>query len=108
MNDRTLAQIARNIIAGFMLTLGIIPNEGEDDIETRDYGPHRVYIQMAQVPSELAGSMDPAETLEQLAAYLEHHNARPGSIRFEPYNVQAYVCPCGCGTYLYVSISHTA
>ena len=26
MNDRTLAQIARNIIAGFMLTLGIIPN----------------------------------------------------------------------------------
>ena len=36
MNDRTLAQIARNIIAGFMLTLGIIPNEGEDDIETRE------------------------------------------------------------------------
>lgn len=108
MNDRTLAQIARNIIAGFMLTLGIIPNEGEDDIETRDYGPHRVYTQMARVPDSVADTIDPAEALDKLVSYLEHHNARPGSIRFEPYNVQAYVCPCGCGTYLYVAVSHTA
>ncbi|MEY8262447.1 hypothetical protein AALA80_19220 [Oscillospiraceae bacterium 50-60] len=41
-------------------------------------------------------------------SYLEHHNALPGAERFEPYNVQAYMCPCGCGTFLYVSISHTA
>ena len=105
---KRLNQVAHNILVGFLLSLGIFPNDGEDITEVRDYGPHRVYIQMAQVPSELAGRMDPAETLEQLAAYLEHHNARPGSIRFEPYNVQAYVCPCGCGTYLYVAVSHTA
>ena len=74
----------------------------------RDYGPHRVFTQMVQVPPELTGSIDPAETLDQLAAYLEHQRSRPGAVRFEPYNVQAYVCPCGCGTFLYVSISHTA
>lgn len=108
MVDVHLTAIARNIIAGFLLTLGITPSEGEDTTEVRDYGPHRVLTQMAQVPPALAGSIDPAETLDQLAAYLGRHNARPGAVRFEPYNVQAYVCPCGCGTFLYVSICHTA
>ena len=70
MNDRTLAQIARNIIAGFMLTLGIIPNEGEDDIETRDYGPHRVYTQMARVPDSVADTIDPAEAVDKLTSQI--------------------------------------
>lgn len=108
MSDKLLAETARNIIAGFLLTLGITPSEGEDTTEVRDYGPHRVLTQMAQVPPVLAGSIDPAETLEQLAAYVEHHSARPGAVRFEPYNVEIYICPCGCGTFLYVSICHTA
>lgn len=108
MRDNLLSKVARNVIAGFLLTLGIFPSEGEDTMEIRDYGPHRVYTQMAQVPPEQAESIDPAETLDQLAAYLEHHNARPGAVRFQLYNVQAYVCPCGCGTFLYISICHTA
>lgn len=108
MNDRTLAQIARNIIAGFMLTLGITTNEDEDSLETRDYGPHRVYTQMARVPDSVADTIDPAEALDQLVSYLEYHNVRPGAVRFEPYSVQVYVCPCGCGALLYVSICHDA
>lgn len=107
MNE-LLRNTAVNIIVGFLLTLGILPGEGEDSLETRDYGPHRVYTQMAQVPDSTADTIDPADVLDQLAAYLEHHNALPGAVRFEPYNVQAYVCPCGCGTFLYVSIFHTA
>lgn len=101
-------QVAHNILVGFLLSLGIFPNDGEDITEVRDYGPHRVYTQMARVPDNMAATIDPVETLEQLAAYLEHDNARPGAVRFEPYNVQAYMCPCGCGTFLYVSVCHTA
>lgn len=105
---KRLDQVAHNILVGFLLSLGIFPNDGEDITEVRDYGPHRVYTQMARVPDNMAATIDPVETLEQLAAYLEHDNARPGAVRFEPYNVQAYMCPCGCGTFLYVSVCHTA
>lgn len=108
MSDEFLTPLARNVLAGFLLTLGITPSEGEDTTEVRDYGPHRVLTQMAQVPPALAGSIDPAETLDKLIAYLNHHNALPTAIRFEPYNVEVYICPCGCGTFLYVSICHTA
>ena len=105
---KRLNQVAHNILVGFLLSSGILPNDGEDTVEMRDYGPHRVFTQMVQVPPELAGSTDAGAVLDQLAAYVEHHNARPGAVRFEPYNVQAYMCPCGCGTFLYVSVSHTA
>lgn len=106
--NKILTQLARNIIMVFLLSLGIPPNDGEDTTEVREYGPHMVITEQARVPDNMAATIDPVETLEQLAAYLEHHNARPGSIRFEPYNVQAYMCPCGCGTFLYVSVCHTA
>ena len=105
---KRLNQVAHNILVGFLLSLGIFPNDGEDITEVRDYGPHRVYTQMARVPDSVADTIDPAEALDKLVSYLEHHNALPGAERFEPYNVQAYMCPCGCGTFLYVSVCHTA
>lgn len=108
MSSQLLAEYAANILVGFLLSLGIPSNDGEDSVEMRDCGPHCVYTQVAQVPPALTGDIDPAETLEKLVQYVTHHNAFPGAVRFEAYNVQAYVCPCGCGTFLYVSISHTA
>jgi len=105
---KRLNQVAHNILVGFLLSLGIPPNDGEDTTEVREYGPHMVITEQARVPDNMAATIDPVETLEQLAAYLEHDNARPGAVRFEPYNVQAYMCPCGCGTFLYVSVCHTA
>lgn len=104
MRGNFLTDIARNVIAGFLLTLGMTPSEGEDTLETRDYGPHRIFIQQARVPDTLANSIDPMETLDKLATYIEHHNSAPTAIQFQPYNVEVYVCPCGCGTFLYVSI----
>lgn len=100
---KRLKQVAANILEGFLLSLGIPPNDGEDTMEVQSYGPHLVYTKVAQT-----GGIDPAETLEKLVQYVTHHNALPGAVRFEAYNVQAYVCPCGCKTFLYVSISHTA
>lgn len=108
MSDRTLTEIARNIIAGFLLTLGMVPSEGEDTLEVRDYGPHRVFIQQARVPDKQARTIDPVETLDKLVSYLDHHNALPTAVRFHPYNAEVYICPCGCGTFLYVSIYHDA
>lgn len=108
MNIERLTQIARNITAGFLLTLGMTPSEGEETIEVREYGPHLVMTQQARVPDSLASTIDPVETLDKLTAYLNHHNALPTAIRFEPYNVEVYICPCGCGTFLYVSVCHTA
>ena len=88
---KRLNQVAHNILVGFLLSLGIFPNDGEDITEVRDYGPHRVYTQMARVPDSVADTIDPAEALDKLVSYLEHHNALPGAERFEPYNVQAYM-----------------
>lgn len=105
MNEALLMRIARNIIAGFLLSLGMTPSEGEDTLEVRDYyGLHRVYIQQSRVPDSMADTIEAGDVLAQLVAYLDHHNALPTAIRFQPYNAEVYMCPCGCGTFLYVSI----
>ena len=108
MNSNTITQIAKNILVGFLLSLGIIPSEGEDTLEIRDYGPHRVFTQQAIVPPETANAINGVNVLANLEVYIDHHNALPTAIRFFPYSVYAYTCPCGCGTYLCVSIYHDA
>lgn len=108
MTDTMLFQIAKNVIAGFLLSLGITPSEGEDSLTVRDFDYHRVITQQAKAPPELARSLDAGEVLEQRVNYLEHHNALSTAVHFQPYNVEIYVCPCGCGTFLYVSIYHDA
>lgn len=108
MNHSILTAIARNVISGFLLTLGMTPSMGKDTLDVKDYGPHRVFTQQARVPETMAASIDPAEILDKLVVYLFHHNTLPTATRFYPYNVECYICPCGCGTFLYVSIYHTA
>lgn len=108
MNSEMIEKIVCNVIAGFLLSLGITPSEGEDSLTVRDVGPHRIFTQQAKAPPELARSLDAGDVLEQLVNYLEHHNALPTAVHFRPYNVEIYVCPCGCGTFLYVSVYHDA
>jgi len=108
MNDEILTQIARNIIEGFLLTLGITPSEGEDTLQVKDYGPHRVFTQQARVPDAMADTIDAEAVYNRLVAYMDHHNALPTAVQFYAYNAEAYRCPCGCGTFLYVSIYHDA
>lgn len=106
MTDSFLQQLADNVLADFLHTCGI-PTE-ESDMEIRDYGPFRIFTVQVRVPDSMAATIDPGETLDKLVSYMDHHNALPTAVHFQPYNVQAYVCPCGCGTFLYVSIYHTA
>lgn len=108
MNDSTLALIAKNVLTGFLLSLGIIPSEGEDTLEIRDHDRHRIFTLQAKVPENMSTSIDAEETYQKLVAYMNHHNALPTATRFQPYNAEVYICPCGCGTFLYVSIYHTA
>lgn len=104
-----LNEIARNILALFLLSLGILPIEGEDDdtFEIKNHGPYRVYTQMVRVPDRLADSIDPGDTLDKLVCFVEQYNALPIAAKFQPQNAKVYICPC-CGTFLYISIYHTA
>lgn len=108
MNDDALTRIAQNLIVGFLLSLGLQPSEGEDTLEIRDFGPHRVFVQRAEVPNVMADSIDRDVVLTQLVEYIDHHNALPTAVKFQPYDVEVFVCPCGCGTFVYVSVTHAA
>lgn len=108
MNDDMLTAIARNTIVGFLLSLGLIPSEGEDTLVARDYGPHRVWTQQARVPDSMADNINREAVLSRLIDYIGQYNALPTAVKFEPHDAEVYVCLCGCGTFLYVSICHTA
>lgn len=108
MNETLLFNIARNITEAFLLTLGIIPSMGEDTLETQDYGPHRIFTYQVRVPDSLASAIDGKDVLDKLVSFLDYHNAIPTSVQLYPYNVEVYICPCGCGTLLYISVYHDA
>lgn len=98
-----LDQIAYNILAAFLAQLGMVPSEG-DSMEIKDYGPHRVWTVQAKVPPEIADTIDQGEVFKALVEYLSRHNAAVTAVPFNAYGAEIYVCPCGCGTFLYPSI----
>lgn len=106
ISDNFLENIAVSVLASFLHTIGI-PTDGID-IDIKDYGPFRVFTAQVRVPDELAATIDSAETLDKLTTYMDHHNDLPTAVRFHAYNAEVYVCPCGCGTFLYASIYHAA
>lgn len=108
MSEAILTNIARNTIVGFLLSLGLIPSEGEDTLEILDFGPHRVWTQQARVPDSMSDNISREVVLAQLVDYIDHHNAQPTADKFEPHDVALYKCPLGSGNYIYVSVSHTA
>lgn len=103
--DDLLAQIAQNVIAGFLAQQGMLLSEG--GMEIKDYGPHRVFTFQSKVPSNLEESIDGYDVFQALSAYLECHNMTPRAVRFHPYDARIYVCTCGCGTFCFTSIYHT-
>lgn len=98
-----LDQIAYNVLAAFLAQLGLVPSDGET-VEIEDYGPHRVWTIQSRVPSDIADIIDQGEVFKALVEYLARHNAAVAAVPFNAYNVEIYVCPCGCGTFLYPSI----
>ena len=105
-NDDMLALIALNVATGFFAQFGMVVSEGS--MEIQDHGPHRVFTVQSKVPSDLEESIDGYDMFCALAEYLQRHNATPTAVRFHPYDVRIYVCACGCGTFCFTSIYHTA
>lgn len=102
MVKQKLAQIAWNVITAFLAQLGMTPSK--DGIEIKDHGYHLVFCVQARIQPEKADCMDSFEVYHALTEYLDRHNAATTAVRFFPCGTEVYVCPCGCGTFLYTSI----
>ena len=102
MDSQKIAQIAWSVVAAFLAQLGIIPSE--DGMEIKDHGYHRVFCVRSKVPPEKADSIDSFDVYNALMEYLDRHNAATTAVKFFPYGAEVYICPCGCGTFLYISI----
>lgn len=104
-------KIAYDITEVWLLQRGFLPSVGWDSANPlciRDYGPHRVYTIQAEVPSDYVGEFDRDRLRADFEAYLEMVNQALVTVRFLPYDVEVYSCFCHCGTFLYVSLVHTA
>ncbi len=105
-----LDRIAYNVAETWLLQRGFIPSDGWDPNDpqcVQNYGPHRVWTIQARIPVGLVDKIDTVDLMNDFRAYLIQHNTLPTAIRFQPYNLEVYACPCGCGTFLYISLYHT-
>lgn len=102
MNEDFLNKIALSVILGFLATFSMTATE--DNMEVRDYGPHRIWTAQSRVPPEIADDFDADEICGLLAQYLKRNNKHVTATRFNAYGVRVYSCPCGCGTFAYISI----
>ena len=103
MDDTMLTALAVRVLESWFLSLGFTPCGGWDPADPncmRDYGPHRIWTVQARCPDDADCDALSMSFLE----YIHQHNALPGAIKFEPYNLELYECPCGCGTFVFASI----
>lgn len=102
-----LDQIAVRTMETWLLSMGFQPSNEWDPNDlncVRDYGPHRIWTVQARIPADLVDGLD-LDTLDKaFREYMTAHNATPTAVKFEPYGIEKYACPCGCGTFLYTSI----
>jgi len=108
MNDLSpelIVQIAQNVIAGFLAQFGMVPSEGGTELKC--CGPYSIVTIQSKVPSDLEESIDGYDVFQALTAYLSQHNTACTAVRYYPYDARVYFCPCGCGTFLFVSVYHT-
>ena len=55
MNEDFLNKIALSIILGFLAMFSMTATE--DNMEVRDYGPHRIWTAQSRVPPEIADDL---------------------------------------------------
>ena len=98
--------IAVRVLETWLLSVGFYPSGGWDEHDLnclRQHGPHLVWTVCGRI-SVPVKELDKEALWRSFEVYCHSRNNLPTAVRFEPYDLQLYECPCGCGTYLYASI----
>lgn len=103
MSENIQTQLAVHILEVWLLMLGFQPSVDWDENDTncyRQYGSHCIWT----VSAHITAPYDFDALWDAFQEYLYKHNALPDAVKFQPYDLTIYSCPCGCGEYLYASI----
>lgn len=103
MDERLLDALAVRVLEVWLIQQGFQLSGGWDENDPncrRQYGPHVLWTVQARIP----GDYDYDTLLNSFRAYIAKHNALPSAVKFEPYDITIYECPCGCGVFLFASI----
>ena len=103
MNEHFLNQIALRTVESWFLSMGFQPSGGWDEHDVtcrRQYGPHILWTVCARVPDDI----DEDAAALSFSHYISEYNKLPSSVKFQPYGLQFYDCPCGCGSFVYATI----
>ena len=101
--DQNIGGIAIRIMEAWLLASGfeVCGNWDERDKDClRQYGPHLV----CGTEAHTSEPHDYNALWKAFSQYLSQHNALPEAVHFEPYGLEVFSCPCGCGDYIYLSV----
>ena len=101
-----LDALAVRILEAFLLSLGFQPSGGWDENDPnclKQHGEHVVWCVCGRSDRPIA-EIDVDEAWRSFVEFCHHRNQLPGAVKFEPYTLELYQYPCGCGTYLYAFI----
>lgn len=101
-----LASIAVSELRAWLMQHNFNPSRDWDSSDPsclRDYGCHVVFTLSGRTDIP-ADQIDIEQLYTDFTEYFHARNKLPGAVNLEPYGLELYECPCGCGTYLYASI----
>lgn len=105
MPENLTDKIAIGVLRTFLLRNGIYPSDdwnAEDPNCVYNSNGYRIYTLSGVVAPEISDNLD--TLFEKLAAYLDNQNKCDVSLKFFPFDLEVYDCPCGCSTAAYISI----
>lgn len=102
-----ISNYARKVVENFMLSIGLLPDEGWDENDPRcnyDAGDFQIVTVQARIPEDMEVDIDILD--ENFCCFLENQNRTPGIIqKLWYYRFLMYFCPCCCGErYIHASV----
>ncbi len=95
--------VARNLIAGYLLTLGIVSSVSEDSIEQEDTFGFHVYTYEERIMPKKAKTIDVEKEFTRFLNYLNQYNEALPEVHFLP-NEVCFHNLCGLELYFHISI----
>ncbi len=106
MDEYLLNALAVRMLEVWLLSLGFQPSGGWDETDPncrREVGPHTLWCVQATVPNDV----DMEAVRQSFYEYIKNHNSLPGAVKFQPYNLELYVCDYSDGeraTHLFATV----